>query len=95
MKKTILAICAIALLTGLWLMAQPAARPAGDPVLEGFRLVEVASIADAVVVGSALSSLIEEHASSPDLVEAVGKLVGTMKAAMREAPHTLKAAASS
>jgi tryptophan synthase alpha chain len=56
---------------------------------------EVASIADAVVVGSALSSLIEEHASSPDLVETVGKLVGTMKAAMREAPHPLKAAASS
>jgi len=47
MKKTILAICAIALLTGLWLMAQPAARPAGDPLMEGFRLVEVASIADA------------------------------------------------
>jgi regulator of RNase E activity RraA len=47
MKKTILALCLIALLTGLWLMAQPAARPAGDPVIEGFRLVEVASIADA------------------------------------------------
>jgi len=56
---------------------------------------QVASIADAVVVGSALSSLIEEHASSPDLVETVGKLVGTMKAAMREAPHTLKAAVPS
>ncbi len=56
---------------------------------------EVAAIADAVVVGSALSSLIEEHASSPDLVEAVGNLAGAIKAAMREAPHALKAAAAS
>jgi regulator of RNase E activity RraA len=47
MKKTILVLCMIAMLTGLWLIAQPGARPAGDPLLEGFRLVEVASIADA------------------------------------------------
>jgi regulator of RNase E activity RraA len=35
------------MLTGLWLIAQPGARPAGDALIEGFRLVEVASIADA------------------------------------------------
>jgi len=56
---------------------------------------EVASIADGVVVGSALSSLIEEHASSPDLVEAAGKFAGAMKAAMRTAAHPPKAAALS
>jgi 4-hydroxy-4-methyl-2-oxoglutarate aldolase len=44
MKQIILAICAMGMLTGLWLIAQPAA---GDAVMEGFRLVEVASIADA------------------------------------------------
>ena len=47
MKQTIFAVCAMGMLTGLWLIAQPEARPAGDAVIEGFRLVEVASIADA------------------------------------------------
>ncbi len=47
MKKTILALCAAALLAGLWLIAQPAAGAAADPVMEGFRVVEVASVADA------------------------------------------------
>jgi regulator of RNase E activity RraA len=47
MKQTIFAVCAMGMLTGLWLIAQPEARPAGDAVVEGFRLVEVASIADA------------------------------------------------
>jgi tryptophan synthase alpha chain len=56
---------------------------------------EVASFADAVVVGSALSSLIEQHRASPDVVQAVGALVGTMKEAMRAARPPLKAAASS
>jgi len=56
---------------------------------------EVASFADAVVVGSALSSLIEQHRESPDVVQAVGALVGTMKEAMRAARPPLKTAASS
>ncbi|MDQ6699476.1 MAG: RraA family protein [Acidobacteriota bacterium] len=31
-----------------WLVAQLAAQPSGDPLIEGFRLVEVASVADAI-----------------------------------------------
>jgi tryptophan synthase alpha chain len=56
---------------------------------------QVAAFADAVVVGSALSNLIESHASSPDLVDVVGNLAGAMKAAMREVANPQKAAASS
>jgi tryptophan synthase alpha chain len=43
---------------------------------------EVARFADAVVVGSAISLLIEANADSPDLVTRVGELVGSMKLAM-------------
>src|SRR5258708_28570401 len=46
---------------------------------------EVATIADAVVVGSAISLLIESHTSSGDVIAAVGGLVGAMKHAMRAA----------
>jgi tryptophan synthase alpha chain len=46
---------------------------------------EVARIADAVVVGSAISLLIEAHAQSGDAIAAVGDLVGAMKDAMRAA----------
>ncbi len=56
---------------------------------------EVAAFADAVVVGSALSSLIEQHRESPDVVQSVGALVGAMKEAIRAARPALKAAASS
>jgi tryptophan synthase alpha chain len=44
---------------------------------------EVARFSDAVIVGSAISLLIEANAGSPQLVPAVGELVGSMKAAMR------------
>jgi tryptophan synthase alpha chain len=43
----------------------------------------VASFADAVVVGSAISLLLEEHGRSDDLYGAVGSLIGGMKDAMR------------
>lgn len=44
MKKTVLiSAIALALVLSLWLWAQPA----GDPLIEGFRLVEVASVCDA------------------------------------------------
>jgi len=44
MKKLILSVTILAALTAaVWLMAQPA----GDPLIEGFRHVEVASVADA------------------------------------------------
>jgi len=45
----------------------------------------VASFADAVVVGSALSTVIEEHGKSPDLIAAAGNFVGAMKDAIRSA----------
>ena len=44
----------------------------------------VASFADAVVVGSAISALAERHGPTGDVVGAVGDLVGAMKNAMRE-----------
>jgi tryptophan synthase alpha chain len=46
---------------------------------------EVATLADAVVVGSAISLLIEAHILTGDVLEAVGGLVGAMKDAMRAA----------
>ena len=46
---------------------------------------EVATLADAVVVGSAISLLIEAHISTGDVLEAVGGLAGAMKDAMRAA----------
>jgi tryptophan synthase alpha subunit len=42
-------------------------------------------MADAVVVGSAISLLIEAHIKSGDVPEAVGGLVGAMKDAMKSA----------
>jgi tryptophan synthase alpha chain len=45
----------------------------------------VAGFADAVVVGSAISLLIEAHGRSLDLYRVVGGLVGAMKDAMRAA----------
>jgi len=46
---------------------------------------EVATYADAVVVGSALSLAIERHGDAPGLSAAVGSIVGAMKEAMRAA----------
>lgn len=53
---------------------------------------EVATIADAVVVGSAISLLIEAHTKSGDVIAAVGELVGAMKDAMRAARTSENAA---
>jgi tryptophan synthase alpha chain len=51
---------------------------------------EVGRIADAVIVGSALSQLIEANIDQPDLVERVGEFVGSLKRALREvAPHAM------
>jgi tryptophan synthase alpha chain len=46
---------------------------------------EVARFADAVVVGSAFSQLIERHAASEGLVAAVGEFAGTLKRAISTA----------
>ena len=46
---------------------------------------EVATFADAVVVGSAISLMIETHAHSDQLVEIVGEFAARLKNAMREA----------
>lgn len=45
----------------------------------------VATMADAVIVGSAISLLIEANADSPAMVETVGAMVGAMKDAMKAA----------
>jgi tryptophan synthase alpha chain len=54
----------------------------------------VAGFADAVVVGSALSTVIEKHGKSPDLIAAAGNFVGAMKDAIRSArgPASIAAA---
>jgi tryptophan synthase alpha chain len=59
------------------------------PISVGFGIstppqaAEVARYADAVVVGSALSLLVEREGAGPRLLEAVGDAVGAMKDAMR------------
>jgi tryptophan synthase alpha chain len=53
----------------------------------------VASFADAVVVGSAISSLLEQHAASDDLVEVAGQFVGALKHAMRPPDDRSRASA--
>ncbi len=55
---------------------------------------EVVAFADAVIVGSALSLVIEQYGSSPDLREKAGEFVAAMKGAMRSAPGQSSAAAS-
>jgi tryptophan synthase alpha chain len=45
---------------------------------------EVGRIADAVIVGSAISQLIEANIGQPDLVKRVGEFVGSLKRALRE-----------
>src|SRR5438105_15091159 len=44
MKRTLWMAAAAAFAAALWLMAQPS----GDPLMEGFRMVEVASVSDAM-----------------------------------------------
>ena len=46
---------------------------------------EVASFADAAVLGSAISMLIEEHSASEGLVATVGEFIGALKEAIRAA----------
>jgi tryptophan synthase alpha chain len=54
----------------------------------------VASYADAVVVGSAISAVIEQHGASPDLVAAAGNFVAALKDGIRAARRGAPAAAS-
>jgi tryptophan synthase alpha chain len=56
---------------------------------------EVARFSDAVVVGSAISLLIEANSDSADLVKTVGELIGSMKAAMKAARASSQSAAAS
>jgi tryptophan synthase alpha chain len=56
---------------------------------------QVAAYADAVVVGSAISLLIEAQGKSDQLLPVVGTLVGSMKEAMRAARVPIQSAASS
>jgi 4-hydroxy-4-methyl-2-oxoglutarate aldolase len=45
MKRSLLLVALAAITATVWVMAQP---PAGDPLVEGFRNVEVASVSDAM-----------------------------------------------
>jgi len=54
---------------------------------------EVAGFADAVVVGSAISQLIEQHAASDELIEVAGEFVGALKRAIRPASGPARASA--
>jgi tryptophan synthase alpha chain len=68
------------------------------PICVGFGIstpaqaAEVAAVADAVAVGSAISLLTESHTASGDVIAAVGGLVGAMKDAMRAARSSQNAA---
>ena len=54
---------------------------------------EVAGFADAVVVGSAISQLLEQHAQADDLIEVAGEFVGALKRAMRSLDGPARASA--
>jgi tryptophan synthase alpha chain len=45
---------------------------------------QVAEVADAVIVGSALSQIIETHGGQPDMVARLGMFVGSLKRAVRD-----------
>ncbi len=51
----------------------------------------VASVADAVIVGSALSQILETHCDQPDVVERLGTFVGSLKQAVRNRASLLPA----
>jgi len=48
---------------------------------------QVATIADAVIVGSAISRIVETHSTEPDLVARAGAFVGSLKQALRGARY--------
>ena len=48
------------------------------------QVAEVAQLADAVIVGSAISQIIEAHQGQADLLSKVGEFVGSLKEALRE-----------
>ncbi len=48
MRRTVWVTAAAVTTAGVWLAARLLAQPAGDPLMQGYRLVEVASVADAM-----------------------------------------------
>lgn len=48
------------------------------------QVAEVAQLADAVIVGSAISQIIEAHQGQADLLPKVGEFVGSLKQVLRE-----------
>jgi 4-hydroxy-4-methyl-2-oxoglutarate aldolase len=48
MKRTLWVAAVAAFAVTFWLMARLVAQPSGDPLMEGFRMVEVASVSDAM-----------------------------------------------
>ncbi|MBV8506755.1 MAG: tryptophan synthase subunit alpha [Alphaproteobacteria bacterium] len=63
----------------------------GFGISSGHQAGEVARFADAVVVGSALTQVIERYAASESLIAAVGEFAQTLKEAMVNARHGLEA----
>src|SRR5690349_16341538 len=48
MKRSLCVLAAAALLAGGWIAAQPSGEPLGASLIEGFRMVEAASVSDAM-----------------------------------------------
>ena len=49
---------------------------------------QVSAFADAVIVGSAISRILETHGTQPDVTAQVGSFVGSLKQALREQART-------
>jgi tryptophan synthase alpha chain len=75
---------------GISSMVEKIRARSGMPVAVGFGIAnprlaaEVAAYADAVVVGSAIVSKVEEHAAAPDLVERVSEFVSQLVKAVKQ-----------
>jgi len=48
MKRALPLVVVAAIVSAVWAAAQPAVQPAGDPIVDGLRMVEVASVSDAL-----------------------------------------------
>lgn len=60
----------------------------GFGITSGSEAAAVAAFADAVIVGTSIMRLVEEHRESADLVDRVGEFIGELKHAIVAARHT-------
>src|ERR1051326_7112782 len=86
MKRTLIVAAVAAVVAAMWLMAQPA----GDPLIEGLRNVEVASVADAI------EQLYGQKAYMSHEMRALGvtKFAGPAVTVMKKEEHKEGSAAS-